>query len=108
MDYINRDDLKKEILSWAVLINHPELLSRDDTLHRIDSIPAANVTEVKHGKWIYDENGTDWNLGAWLCSECRCKNNNLGMSIKINPLMFAGSKFCPNCGARMGYETEKA
>lgn len=22
-------------------------------------------------------------------------------------IMFVGSKFCPNCGARMDYETEK-
>lgn len=43
----------------------------------------------------------DWGLGAWLCSKCHSKNDNLGMGKDINPYMFAGSKFCPQCGAVM-------
>lgn len=60
-----------------------------------------DVVEVKHGRWVYDPDGMDWGLGAWLCSECRCRNNNLGMDGRINPLRFSGSKFCPHCGAKM-------
>ena len=64
-------------------------------------IPLANVKEIKYGHWEYDPNGTDWNLGAWRCSECGCKNNNLGMNKDINPYLFAGARYCPHCGVEM-------
>lgn len=64
----------------------------------------ADVAPVKHGKWVWNPNGMDWGLGAWECSECACRNNNLGMNSKMNPLMFSGSKYCPNCGAKMDGE----
>ena len=64
-------------------------------------IPLANVKEIKYGHWEYDPNGTDWNLGAWRCSECSCKNNNLGVKNDINPYLFAGSHYCPQCGIEM-------
>lgn len=64
--------------------------------------------EPKRGKWILDPDGMDWNISAWRCSECgfvathiRVEPNGLGG----NPLNWAGSKFCPQCGARItGYE----
>lgn len=67
-----------------------------------------DVVEVRHGEWKYDPNGMDWGLGAWVCSVCGCKNNNLGMSERINPYLFSGSKFCPNCGAKMDGGNENA
>lgn len=74
------------------------------TSNFINYLPAADVAEVKHGKWIWDPNGMDWGLGTWQCSECACRNNNLPMNNRINPLVFSGSKYCPNCGAKMGAE----
>lgn len=56
---------------------------------------------VRHGRWLYDPDGMDFNLGAWVCSECKAKNNNLGGSKRINPYLFVGSRYCPNCGAKM-------
>ena len=44
--YIERAAVKDEILSWAVCINHPELLSKEDTMHCIDNMHSANVAEV--------------------------------------------------------------
>ena len=90
-----------------------EYIQREDALgcvlgvfdrQRIKELPAADVEEVKHGKWIWDPNGMDWGLGTWQCSECACRNNNLPMNNRINPLVFSGSKYCPNCGAKMGAE----
>ena len=72
----------------------------------LDDFPTIDL--VKHGRWIYDKNGMDFNLGAWLCSECGCKNNNLGMDNRINPHIFSGSNYCPNCGARMDGGDEDA
>lgn len=65
--------------------------------------PAADVVEVMHGHWKYNPNGMDWGLGAWECSLCRCRNDNLPMDEKINPRIWAGTKFCPNCGAKMDF-----
>lgn len=45
-EYIDRAAVKDEILSWAVCINHPELLSKEDTMYCIDNMPAADVVEV--------------------------------------------------------------
>lgn len=48
-EYIEREAVKDEILSWAVCINHPEYLSTDDTLYILDNMPAADVAPVRHG-----------------------------------------------------------
>lgn len=61
----------------------------------------ADADEVRHGGWHYNPDGMDWGLGAWECSLCRCRNDNLPMDEKINPRVWAGTKFCPNCGAKM-------
>ena len=61
----------------------------------VDAIPAV------HAHWEYDPNGMDWNMGAWRCSKCKERNNNIGGDEKINPLLFAGSSYCPSCGAKM-------
>lgn len=67
----------------------------------IHTAPEADVVEVKHGRWEYDKNGHDWGIGAWRCSLCHCKNDNLGAGENINPYWYAGSKYCPHCGAKM-------
>ena len=76
-----------------------KVVCRELTNSRI--IPNVNVREIEYAEWYYDPNGMDWGLGAWLCSKCHTKNDNLGGSKNINPYMFAGSKFCPQCGAVM-------
>ena len=63
------------------------------------NIELIEYKEVVYAEWYYDPNGMDWGLGAWKCSKCHTKNDNLGMGNNINPYMFSGSKFCPQCGA---------
>ena len=77
----------------------------------IETAETADVLEVRHGKWIWFEDAIDWGLGAWICSECHGRNENIGAgkpgydnSIGKNPYIWAGSKFCPNCGAKMDEE----
>ena len=48
--------------------------------------PAADVVEVKHGKWIHDYNN------VYGCSECLERET---MSPK------KPKNYCPNCGAKM-------
>ena len=70
-------------------------------IEKLDAIPAADVVEVRHGRWVWDENGMDWNLGAWKCSECHCKPETWWEADKGNPYRCAGSSYCNNCGAKM-------
>ena len=73
----------------------------------IKNAPAADVTEVIHGAWRYNPNGNDWGIGAWQCSECGVKNDNLGTDNYFAPHLYAGSNYCPHCGAKMDKEIKK-
>lgn len=63
----------------------------------IESLPAADVAPVRHGRWIEKEehiylaDGTCKEWTNFYCSECDAPNN-------------APSYFCPNCGAKMDKE----
>ena len=65
-------------------------------------------------QWVLDPNGLDYNLPAWKCSNCNCVNHNIppvligkdDIPIKINPYMFSGSRYCPNCGYEMAEPQE--
>lgn len=53
--------------------------------------PAADVAEVVHGRWIWNEEGEiDWDQ-FYRCSNCGDKE-------------YWESNFCPNCGAKMDLE----
>ena len=67
----------------------------------INIAPAVDAVPVRHGKWIYNTNANDWGIGGYVCSECSAKNGNLPSGKVASPMAFVGSKFCPNCGARM-------
>ena len=86
-EYIERAAVKDEILSWAVCINHPELLSKEDTMYCIDSIPAADVVEVRHAHWKMVQNGKG------ICGACNRLDS-------IDQL----ATHCRYCGARMDKE----
>lgn len=67
-----------------------------------DAMKKRDVQAIKHGEWRWDENGMDWGLGAWRCSECGAKPETWWEADrKYNPLRCAGGKFCSNCGAYM-------
>ena len=89
-DYIEKEAAKEAILSWAVCINHPELLSKEDAMYFIDNLPAADVAPVRHGRWEPPAVGK---YGV-LCSVCRSQVD--------NPFVY-----CPNCGAKMNLEDTK-
>ena len=87
-EYIEREAAKDELLSWAVCINHPKHLMREDAIYVLDAIPASDVALVRHGRWGVD--------GVYVvCSVC--KRFTLSPIIKQTPTF----KYCPNCGAKM-------
>ena len=66
------------------------LLFCDDVVDRLSAIPAADVLEVKRGKW--DDDGYGW----VRCSICRG-----AIAVARGGNRF---NFCPNCGADMREE----
>ena len=57
----------------------------------VTRVPAADVAEVVHGRWIWNEEGEiDWEQ-FYRCSNCGDKE-------------YWESNFCPNCGAKMDLE----
>ena len=64
----------------------------DGVMAVLDTIPAADVAEVVHGKW---EPG---NPICPVCGENKFKDLDADVWADWQP------KFCPNCGARMGKE----
>ena len=54
----------------------------------IKCIPAADVAEVRHGKWLCVDTDTEQ---FFLCNRCKKKE-------------YWESNYCPNCGAKMDVE----
>lgn len=103
-EYIEREAAKERLRIWitdCVLDGDNETADCfRDCIDLLDSIPAANVAPVVHGRWI----GVDssyWKpthssdipvfRKTYRCSECRRRT-----AIAEN--------YCPNCGAKMDKE----
>ena len=80
--YIKESDLFKRILN--VDFKH----DYDGCIKFCQSIPAADVEEVRHGRWTYDG---EMNTGIYaICSVCK------------ESVYQAGEwRYCPRCGAKM-------
>lgn len=99
VEYIERDKAKEEILSWAVVINRPQNLSTEDTLCVLDSIPAADVAPVRHGRRI-DVPYVYFGLKQYVCDQCADDEFWRSRFITIN------DKYCPNCGAKLDLDED--
>lgn len=61
-----------------------------------------------HAHWEWDENALDWNIGAWVCSECGMNYADVEVATRhdINVNVWACSNFCGHCGAIMDKKKE--
>lgn len=67
----------------------------------VASIQAADVMEVRHGRWIPSDMGGGEPDEAYICSECgEPWILNEGTPEENN------MRYCPACGARMDKETD--
>ena len=68
----------------------------DNIKRDIETIPTADVVEVKHGKWLYWQPGGTNHL--WKCSVCD--------GAIVTPMRFVAKHiaFCEHCGADMREE----
>ena len=89
-EYIERSSIKYE--QWAVgPLNEPLMVVRKKT---IDSIPAADVAPVRHGRWEWlGRRAVEYGYEKHLrCSVCGWTK------------WYYDANYCPNCGAKMDLE----
>ena len=83
----------KEYIEKAALLenlNHAGILS-GFVKFKIERFPAADVAEVRHGRWIFEPGKIPY------CSECKEYSDDGDK----------GATFCPWCGARIDKEDEQ-
>lgn len=91
-EYIDRDLLKR-----AVHASDLENREKMALLTCISSVHAADVAQVRHGRWIVLESYRDGGT-AQRCSECR----ELMYFYRTTP-----RNHCPNCGAKMDEDVQE-
>lgn len=84
-EYIERNRL----LEWAREFYPEEKVFASAVINA----PAADVQEVRHGKWEKQQNGKE------KCSECGC-----GVVFQIVYGRWEYENYCPYCGAKMDKE----
>ena len=70
-----------------------------DVCYGVEDIPAADVVEVRHGRWLTTD-AYPHHLYCSVCYKTYAKNAKW-----VNELDFP-TNYCPNCGARMEKEDE--
>lgn len=91
-EYISKQAFKEKYLCCGWL---PEMSEEE-----FNSFPAADVVEVRHGRWgEYESFPLTSSLNGHPCSECGMHFSTLAI-----PVM----KYCPNCGALMKEDEHEA
>lgn len=102
-EYIKREDVMKRFtfehgcrIPEVDIDNFPNCVAIKDIKRVLREIPAADVAEVKRGKWVevYRENIWGDSVHVIECSICgKYTVGTSGIMTKSN--------YCPNCGAKM-------
>ena len=93
-EYIEREAAKLHIFEYG--IKHRDngvIASACENLERqMNSIPAADVVPVRHGKWEWNDNN-----GYYYCSLCK----SIAPKEDQDGNYYDWVNYCPNCGALM-------
>ena len=103
-EYIDRATLKRELAPYE---ENDFSQQMDVILAIVDAQPAADVVEVRHGRWVdenknpipWDECNSKCPSHSAYCSEC-------GEWLTGSDEYPAIGLYCPNCGTRMDKEDE--
>lgn len=92
-DYIDREKI------FSIWRSMPAPASVTSLAAAISQTPAADVAEVRHGRWMTTD-AYPHHLYCSVCYKTYAKNAKW-----VNELDLP-TNYCPNCGARMGKEDE--
>ena len=89
--YIEVNELLKSFTPDCSVYNSNKPIKIDLRLIKriITRQPIANVTEVKYGEWVLDEESAKWGF-PFICTAKGCGKAHDHRE-----------KYCPNCGAKM-------
>lgn len=119
-EYIEREALRDKIsdTDWYHLTTHGNLVigandedsalyKAKDVFNAVETAPAADVVEARHGVWVWDAEthgdpmyGVDEDFG-YRCSECQMWADEWGVDGDIYEEPPTRLYYCPNCGAKM-------
>lgn len=90
-EYIEREALLKFIENGLNNPDRKEAFGYDAVviLEKVQYMPAADVAQVRHGRWLPEVNVGDC---CYRCSECQFLRDAYLLDIE---------KYCPFCGAKM-------
>lgn len=97
-DYIRRDDALFALRKAERGGSMTALTRLERAYAEIREMPAADVAEVVHGRWIKDDFLSDDVNNAEKCSQC---GELIGWFGNL-------PNYCPNCGARMDGGEDRA
>ena len=101
-EYIEREAAKARLRIWitdCVLYgDNDEADCFRSCIDLIDSIPATDVSTVRHGRWIC----INKRYGEYECSVCHGMDSNCSDYYGIHTV--TEQEFCPSCGAKMDKE----
>ena len=92
-EYIERERLKEAFNADLQTLQTLDEHTMDLILIEIDEAPAADVAEVRHGRW------ERVSTASGIISRVRCS-----VCAGTQPLTFENMPYCPTCGARMDEE----
>ena len=89
-EYIKKEDIEQKIQDGLnnLGLGHDAI----EVLGMIYEMPAADVSPVRHGRWLQKKHKIFGNAYDYVCSECGCD------------YALAEYNYCPNCGAKMDLE----
>lgn len=90
-EHIERERLKEAFIADLQKLQTLDEHTMDLILIEIEEAPAADVAEVRHGRW-------KWIFGKPYCEFCAVEPYRASNKDMPN--------YCPNCGARMDKEAE--
>lgn len=93
-EYIEREALIEKISEIKPSGAFTEAL-KELVLIIISEQPTADVQEVRHGKWLYEDSDIGWT--DYKCSDC----GNIISTVAQDEDLYS---YCPNCGAKMDKE----
>lgn len=89
-EYIKRETAIKAVekADYTAIADDADSCKADYLREIIESVPAADVAPVVHGRWIQVDS-----------TKCRCSHCDIIALIALYP--HGDKNFCPNCGAKM-------
>ena len=96
-----KEFIEREAVIEAIMSDPPDAHYPQWYVDKIKSIPAADVAEVRHGRWDGEGDGYadgEIVIDVWYCSECGYCIDDGTDDPNILP------NYCPNCGALMDKE----